>query len=126
MEKAREVLKDEVIAIIGYGVQGPGQSLNLKDNGFKVIVGQRKGKTFDKAVADGWVPGVDLFEIEEACEKGTIIQFLAPGITESMERIFNAAGQKYWYMDKLNTICCGRPGTSLPPITLRRATIVAM
>ena len=76
LEKAREVLKDETIAVIGYGVQGPGQSLNLKDNGFKVIVGQRKGKTYDKAVADGWVPGVNLFEIEEACEKGTIIQFL--------------------------------------------------
>ena len=76
LEHAREVLKDETIAVIGYGVQGPGQSLNLKDNGFKVIVGQRKGKTYDKAVADGWVPGVNLFEIEEACEKGTIIQFL--------------------------------------------------
>ena len=57
LDHAREVLKDEVIAVIGYGVQGPGQSLNLKDNGFNVIVGQRKGKTFDKAVADGWVPG---------------------------------------------------------------------
>ena len=76
LEKAREVLKDEVIAVIGYGVQGPGQALNLKDNGFNVIVGQRKGKTYDKAVADGWVPGKTLFEIEEACEKGTIIQYL--------------------------------------------------
>ncbi len=76
LEKAHEVLKDETIAIIGYGVQGPGQGLNLRDNGFKVIVGQRKGKTWDKAVADGWVPGETLFEIEEACEKGTIIQFL--------------------------------------------------
>lgn len=77
LEKAREVLKDEVIAIIGYGVQGPGQSLNLRDNGFNVIIGQRKGgKTWDKAVADGWVPGVTLFDIEEACEKATIIQYL--------------------------------------------------
>ncbi len=77
LDKAREVLKDEVIAVIGYGVQGPGQSLNLKDNGFNVIVGQRKGsKTWDKAVADGWTPGKDLFEIEEACEKATIIQYL--------------------------------------------------
>ena len=76
LEQARKVLKDEVIAVIGYGVQGPGQSLNLKDNGFNVIVGQRKGKTYDKAVADGWIPGVNLFEIEEACEKGTIIQYL--------------------------------------------------
>ena len=76
LSKAREVLKNETIAIIGYGVQGPGQSLNLRDNGFNVIVGQRKGKTWDKAVADGWVPGKDLFEIEEAAEKGTIIQYL--------------------------------------------------
>ncbi len=77
LAKALEVLKDEVIAIIGYGVQGPGQGLNLRDNGFNVIVGQRKGgATWDKAVADGWVPGVTLFEIEEACERGTIIQYL--------------------------------------------------
>lgn len=76
LEKAREVLKDEVIAVIGYGVQGPGQSLNLRDNGFNVIVGQRPGSTYDKAVADGWVPGETLFGIEEACEKATIIQVL--------------------------------------------------
>ena len=77
LEKAREVLKDEVIAVIGYGVQGPGQSLNLRDNGFNVIVGQRKdSKTWDKAIADGWVPGETLFEIEEACERATIIQYL--------------------------------------------------
>ena len=77
LEKAREVLKDETIAVIGYGVQGPGQSLNLRDNGFNVIVGQRKdSKSWDKAVADGWVPGETLFDIEEAAEKGTIIQYL--------------------------------------------------
>ncbi len=77
LEKAREVLKDETIAVIGYGVQGPGQALNLRDNGFNVIVGQRKGgKTWDKAVADGWVPGETLFDIEEAASKGTIIQYL--------------------------------------------------
>ncbi len=77
LEKAREVLKNETIAVIGYGVQGPGQSLNLRDNGFNVIVGQRKGgKTWEKAIADGWVPGETLFEIEEACERGTIIQYL--------------------------------------------------
>ncbi len=76
LEKARDVLANEVIAVIGYGVQGPGQSLNMRDNGFSVIVGQRKGKTYDKAVADGWVPGETLFEIEEALERGTIICFL--------------------------------------------------
>ena len=76
LEKAREILKDETIAVIGYGVQGPGQSLNLRDNGFNVIVGQRQGKTFEKAIADGWVPGQTLFSIEEAAEKATIIMCL--------------------------------------------------
>lgn len=77
LEKAREVLKNETIAVIGYGVQGPGQALNLRDNGFNVIIGQRKGgKTWEKAIADGWVPGETLFDIEEAAEKGTIIQYL--------------------------------------------------
>ncbi|MBQ6746600.1 MAG: ketol-acid reductoisomerase [Bacteroidaceae bacterium] len=76
LEKAREVLKDETIAVIGYGVQGPGQSCNLRDNGFNVIVGQRPGKTYEKAVADGWVPGETLFSIEEAATKGTIVMCL--------------------------------------------------
>ncbi len=77
VEKAREVLKNETIAIIGYGVQGPGQALNLRDNGFNVIVGQRQpSKSWDKAVADGFVPGETLFSIEEAAERGTIIQYL--------------------------------------------------
>lgn len=77
LEKAREVLKGETIAIIGYGVQGPGQSLNLRDNGFNVIVGQRKeSKTWDKAVADGWIPGETLFEIEEAAKRATVIEYL--------------------------------------------------
>ena len=76
LDKAREVLKDETIAVIGYGVQGPGQACNLRDNGFNVIVGQRQGKTFEKAIADGWVPGETLFSIEEAAEKGTIVMCL--------------------------------------------------
>ncbi len=77
LEKAREVLKNETIAVLGYGVQGPGQALNLRDNGFNVIVGQRKNsKTWDKAVKDGWVEGKTLFDLEEACKKGTILQFL--------------------------------------------------
>ena len=76
LEKAREILKDETIAVLGYGVQGPGQSLNLRDSGFKVIVGQREGKTYEKAVKDGWIPGETLFSIEEACKRGTIIMCL--------------------------------------------------
>ncbi|MEM9837386.1 MAG: ketol-acid reductoisomerase [Bacteroidota bacterium] len=77
LEKARETLKDETIAVIGYGVQGPGQSMNLRDNGLNVIVGQRQNSpTWDKAVKDGWVPGETLFPIEEAAERATIIQYL--------------------------------------------------
>jgi len=77
ISKAREILRDETIAIIGYGVQGPGQAMNLRDNGFNVIVGQRKNSnSWDKAVNDGWKPGETLFEIEEATSKGTIIQYL--------------------------------------------------
>lgn len=77
LEKAKKVLKNETIAVIGYGIQGPGQGLNLRDNGFNVIVGQRKeSKTWDKAVADGWIPGETLFDIEEAAERATIIEYL--------------------------------------------------
>ena len=86
MERAREVLKDETIAVIGYGVQGPGQALNLKDNGFKVIVGQSKKfmEDWERAKNDGWKPGVDLFEIEEAVQRGTIIEVL---ITDASQKI---------------------------------------
>jgi ketol-acid reductoisomerase len=77
LDKARECLVNETIAILGYGVQGPGQALNLMDNGFNVIVGQRRGsRSWDKAVADGWVDGESLFEIEEAAGRGDIIQYL--------------------------------------------------
>ena len=78
LEKAREVLKDETIAVIGYGVQGPGQSLNLRDNGFNVIVGQAPEfkREWEKAIADGWVVGETLFTIEEAVQRGTMILFL--------------------------------------------------
>ena len=77
LAKAQQVLKNETVAVIGYGVQGPGQALNQKDNGINVIVGQRKNsKTWDKAVRDGFVPGETLFEIEEALQRGTIICYL--------------------------------------------------
>lgn len=101
LSKAQEILKDEVVAVLGYGVQGPGQSLNMRDNGINVIIGQRKGgKSWDKAIADGWVEGKTLFDLEEAAEKGTIIQFL-----------LSDAGQKdYWphlkpHLTKGKTLC---------------------
>ncbi len=76
-EKVREILKDEVVAVLGYGVQGRGQSLNMKDNGVNVIVGQRPGsKTWQLAEQDGWKPGATLMPLEEAAAKGTILQYL--------------------------------------------------
>ena len=76
LEKAREILEGEKLAVIGYGIQGPAQALNLRDNGFDVIVGQRPGKSYEKALADGWIPGETLFPIEEACKRGTVIMCL--------------------------------------------------
>ena len=77
LDKARDVLKNETVAVLGYGVQGPGQALNMKDNGINVIVGQREGgDSWNRAVADGFVPGKDLFPLEEAAKKGTVVQFL--------------------------------------------------
>jgi ketol-acid reductoisomerase len=78
LKKAREVLKNEVVAVLGYGVQGPAQAFNLKDNGINVIIGQAKEdkQYWDKAIADGWVPGKTLFPIEEAVQRGTVIQYL--------------------------------------------------
>lgn len=90
LEKAREVLKDEIVAVLGYGVQGPGQALNMKDNGINVIVGQRENsKSWDKAVADGFIPGQTLFPLEEAAGKGTVVQFLLSdaGQVETWPRI---------------------------------------
>ncbi|MES2882950.1 MAG: ketol-acid reductoisomerase, partial [Bacteroidota bacterium] len=77
LAKAQEILQHEVVAVIGYGVQGPGQALNQRDNGINVIVGQRpNSKSWDKAVKDGFVPGETLFDIEHALERGTIICYL--------------------------------------------------
>lgn len=78
LSKARQVLKNEIVAVIGYGVQGPAQALNMKENGINVIVGQAPEfkSDWDKAVADGFIPGETLFDIEEAATKGTIIQYL--------------------------------------------------
>ena len=77
LSKAKKILKKETLAVIGYGVQGPGQAMNLRDNGFNVIVGQRKnGASWKKAVKDGWKPGKTLFDPEEAAKRGTIIMFL--------------------------------------------------
>jgi ketol-acid reductoisomerase len=86
LAKARKVLAKETIAVIGYGVQGPAQSLNMRDNGFNVIVGQAKKftKDWDRARKDGWIPGKTLFEIDEAAQRGTIIQML---VSDAAQRV---------------------------------------
>ena len=101
LEKARKILKDEVVAVIGYGVQGPGQSLNMKDNGIPVIVGQAKKfrDDWDRAVKDGWEPGKTLFDIEEAAKRGTIVQML----------VTDAAQKAIWPTIK----ACLNPGDAL-------------
>jgi ketol-acid reductoisomerase len=101
LNKAREVLKNETIAVIGYGVQGPAQSLNMRDNGFSVIIGQSPAfkREWDKAVKDGWVPGKTLFPIEEAARKATIIQYL----------VSDAAQKAVWPVLKP----CLKPGDAL-------------
>ncbi|MCX8108670.1 MAG: ketol-acid reductoisomerase [Verrucomicrobiae bacterium] len=101
MSRARKVLKNEIIAVIGYGVQGPAQSLNLRDNGFNVIVGQAPEfkRDWDRAVADGWKPGKTLFPIEEAVRRGTIIQML----------VSDAAQMAIWPIVKANL----KPGDAL-------------
>ena len=96
MAKARQALKNETLAIIGYGVQGPAQALNLRDNGFNVIVGQR---TKDRAISDGWVPGKTLFNIDEAVRRGTIVQLL----------VSDAAQRQIWPLVKANL----QPGVAL-------------
>ena len=75
--RAQEVLRKETVVVLGYGVQGPGQSLNMRDNGIRVIVGQRRNTpSWDKALNDGWVPGLTLFPLEEAAAQGTVIEYL--------------------------------------------------
>ncbi len=101
LKKAQDTLKDETVAVLGYGVQGPGQALNMRDNGINVIIGQRKGSaSWDKALDDGWVEGETLFSLEDAAKKATVILYL-----------LSDAGQKeFWpnlkpYLTKGKTLC---------------------
>ncbi|NLF16611.1 MAG: ketol-acid reductoisomerase [Lentisphaerae bacterium] len=101
MSKALQVLKGETIAAIGYGVQGPAQALNMKDNGFNVIIGQSSAfkRDWDRAIADGWVPGETLFEIDEAARRATVVQVL----------VSDAAQKAIWPIVK----GCLKPGDAL-------------
>src|SRR3990170_8765821 len=87
LEQAQKVLKDEVVATLGYGIQGRAQAMNMRDNGIKVIIGQEKSGPhaayYEAAVKDGWVPDKTLFPMAEAARRGTIKQFL---LTDSGQR----------------------------------------
>lgn len=76
LEKQREILREETTAILGYGPQGRGQGLNMRDQGFNVCLGVRKGRSWDHALEDGWEEGRNLFSLEEAAQRGTILQYL--------------------------------------------------
>jgi ketol-acid reductoisomerase len=101
LAQAKTVLQNEVIAVLGYGVQGPAQAQNLKDNGFNVIVGQRQNSSsWDKALQDGWVPGKNLFSLEQACEQATFVCYL----------LSDAAQMQLWptvkpYLTRGKTLC---------------------
>ena len=118
ISRAREVLKKEAIAVIGYGVQGPAQALNMRDNGFTVIVGQSQKypKDWERAVADGWEPGKTLFDIEDAAKRGTVVQMLVsdaaqkaiwPGIKECLnpgDALYFSHGFSIVYKDQTGVI----------------------
>ncbi|WP_397601459.1 ketol-acid reductoisomerase [Silvanigrella sp.] len=120
LQKAKEVLKNEVIAVIGYGVQGPAQALNLKDNGFHVIVGQRKNSaSWDKAVKEGWEPNKNLFSIEEACQKGTFICYLLSDAAQmqmwSTVREFLTPGKTLCFSHGFSVTYSDKTGVVPPP-----------
>jgi ketol-acid reductoisomerase len=118
-ERLRQVLGNETVAVVGYGVQGRGQSLNMKDNGVKVIVGQReKTRSWDLAVEDGWVPGQTLFPIEEAAKRGSIVQYLLSdaGQKEQWPRIKPclAAGKALYFSHGFSIVYSDQTGV-VPP-----------
>ncbi|ODV85077.1 hypothetical protein CANARDRAFT_28791 [[Candida] arabinofermentans NRRL YB-2248] len=83
-EKLLEYFKNDTLALIGYGSQGYGQGLNLRDNGLNVIIGVRKnGASWKAAIEDGWVPGENLFDVSEAINKGTIVMNLLSDAAQS-------------------------------------------
>jgi ketol-acid reductoisomerase len=120
LQKAREILKAETVAVLGYGVQGPGQALNMRDNGINVIVGQRKpSASWDRAVADGFVPGKTLFPLVEAAQQATIIQYLLSdaGQMAAWPRIKNclAKGNTLYFSHGFSIVYHDQTGVVPPP-----------
>ncbi len=119
LEKARKVLENEVVAVLGYGVQGPAQALNMRDNGIRVIVGQKQGSpNWDKAIQDGWEPGVTLFSLDEAARRGTIIQYLVSDagqmlMWETIKPLLNP-GDALYFSHGFSTVYSDQTGV-VPP-----------
>lgn len=117
--KVKEILGQETVAVLGYGVQGRGQSLNMRDNGVRVIVGQRKGgKAYDLCLEDGWVPGTTLFDPEEATTRGTIVQYLLSdaGQKEMWQKIkpLLSAGKALYFSHGFSIVYADQTGV-VPP-----------
>jgi len=117
--KIQQILGKETVAVLGYGVQGRGQSLNMRDNGVRVIIGQRPGgKAYQAAVSDGWKPGETLFDVEEAAKRGTIIQYLLSdaGQKEMWPRIkpFLTAGKALYFSHGFSIVFNDQTGV-VPP-----------
>lgn len=120
LDKARSVLRGETLSVLGYGVQGPAQALNLRDNGFRVIVGQRpETATWEKAIGDGWVPGESLFSIEEAAERGTIVQYLVSDAAQKelwpVVKPRLAAGDALYFSHGFSVVYGDQTGVIPPP-----------
>ena len=118
--KLKAILDPETVAVVGYGVQGRGQSQNMRDNGVKVIVGQRKGgKAYNLCLEDGWVPGETLFDPEEAAAKGTVVQYLLSdaGQKEMWPRLkpHLTAGKALYFSHGFSIVYKDQTGVIPPP-----------
>lgn len=74
----RQVLEGKTIAVIGYGSQGHSQAQNLRDSGFKVIIGLRSGRSWNQAEQDGF----QVFPVAEAVAQADLVQILLPDETQ--------------------------------------------
>ena len=102
-----EPIKDQTIAVIGYGIQGDAQANNMKDSGLNVVIGLKEGGTsWQKAKDDGH----EVLSVADACKKADIIHILipdmiqakvykeeiAPNLSEGNALSFSHAAAIYW------------------------------
>ncbi|HSV86168.1 MAG TPA: ketol-acid reductoisomerase [Levilinea sp.] len=119
LAKAQEVLKDETVAVLGYGVQGMAQSLNMKENGIRVIVGANPGgRSWEKAQKDGWTPGETLFSLQEAAERGSVVQYLISDAGQKLMwpeiKVHLNAGDALYFSHGFSIVYAGQTGVVAP------------